>query len=271
MSGTDGTDGTVDGPVGDMTEEMADEFDTVAAWTADAVAEVGPDAAVPAGCRGSGSPAALRWLAGRMGLREGDRLLDSGAGVGGPAELAAREHGVRPTLVEPMVGACRAAARLFGRPTAAALGDALPFRDRAFDAAWSLGVLCTLTGPGAQTGMLRELARVVVPGAPVGLLVFVRTAEELPDQPSGNHFPRPEELTAMLDEAGLELLEEARLADFPDPEEAWSEAVERVEQVLAREHGHDDRFRTAEEQSATMGRLLGSGSVSGRLYVARRP
>jgi SAM-dependent methyltransferase len=168
-----------------------------------------------------------------------------------------------------MVGACRAAARLFGHPTAAASGDALPFRDGAFDAAWSLGVLCTLPGPSAQTGMLRELARVVVPGGAVGLLVFVRTVEELPDQPSGNNFPRHEELLAMLGEAGLEPVEEALLADFPDPNDDWSDAVQRVEEVVERVHGHDERFKTAQEQSATMGRLLGSGRVAGRLYVTR--
>ena len=95
-------------------EAMADEFDTVAWWTASAVAELGEDHALPAACRGSGSPAALDWLATSMGLREGLRLLDSGAGVGGPAEHAARSYGVRPTLAEPMEGACRAARRAAG-------------------------------------------------------------------------------------------------------------------------------------------------------------
>jgi SAM-dependent methyltransferase len=256
--------------VSDITDEMADEFDTVASWTADAVAEVGPDAAVPAGCRGSGSPAALRWLAERMGLTTGTRLLDSGAGVGGPAELVARERGVLPTLVEPMVGACRAAVRLFGHPTAAGSADALPFRAGAFDAAWSLGVLCTLPGRSEQTALLRELARVVAAGGPVGLLVFVRTTDELDDQPSGNHFPDRDGLLAMLEEAGLEVADEALLADFPDPEDAWQEAADRVEQAVQRAHGHDERWRVAEEQSATMGRLLGSGRVVGRLYVARQ-
>ena len=44
-----------------MSEEpMVEEFDTVASWTADAVQELGQDHALPAACRGSGSPAALR-------------------------------------------------------------------------------------------------------------------------------------------------------------------------------------------------------------------
>ncbi|MGA8995526.1 MAG: hypothetical protein WB441_14585, partial [Nocardioidaceae bacterium] len=57
-------------------EPMVDEFDTLPQWTADAVREVGPGAAVPAGCRGSGSPEALRWLGRTMGLHDGVRLLD---------------------------------------------------------------------------------------------------------------------------------------------------------------------------------------------------
>ena len=69
-----------------MSEEpMVEEFDTVASWTADAVEELGQDHALPAACRGSGSPAALRWLADRMGLAPGMRLLDSGAGLPGAA------------------------------------------------------------------------------------------------------------------------------------------------------------------------------------------
>ena len=39
------------------------EFDLLAGWTEDAVGELGPEFAIPAGCRGSGSPSDLAWLA----------------------------------------------------------------------------------------------------------------------------------------------------------------------------------------------------------------
>ncbi|HSU11392.1 MAG TPA: hypothetical protein VLK57_19495, partial [Pseudonocardia sp.] len=39
------------------------EFDLLASWTEDAVRELGPEYAIPAGCRGSGSPSDLAWLA----------------------------------------------------------------------------------------------------------------------------------------------------------------------------------------------------------------
>src|SRR5918998_6535932 len=95
---------------------MHAEFDSVAAWTAEVALDLGPDHHIPAGCRGSGSPGALRWLLDRLEVSEGDRMLDCGAGVGGPAAFAAAEVGARPVLSEPESGACRAARRLFGFP-----------------------------------------------------------------------------------------------------------------------------------------------------------
>jgi SAM-dependent methyltransferase len=247
-------------------EPMADEFDTMPVWTADAVEAVGPEAAVPAGCRGSGTPEALRWLAAGMGLAAGMRLLDSGAGVGGPSELVARERGVSPVLVDPMVGACRAAARLFGRPVAAAAGERLPFAAGTFDAAWSIGVLCTVPD---KRPVLAELRRVVRDGSPVGLLVFVRGGRTLPERPEGNHFPALDELTGLLDDAGLRVEDRAVLADFPEPPPPWQDLVDRVDAVVERDHGHDERFRTAQQQQESIGRLLGDGLVTGHLVVCR--
>ncbi|MEP7088954.1 MAG: methyltransferase domain-containing protein [Nocardioidaceae bacterium] len=248
------------------TEPVQDEFDTMARWTADAVAEVGPGAGLPAGCRGSGTPEALRWLARTMGLRDGMTLVDSGAGVGGPSELAAREFAVSPVLTDPMRGACAAAARIFGRPTAVADGGRLPFGAAAFDAAWSIGVLCTVED---KAPVLAELRRVVGTGSPVGFLVFVRTRASLPEQPEGNHFPSLQELTALIEAAGLSAIDQAALADFPEPPEEWQDLADRVDAVTERDHGEDERFRTAQEQSAAIGSLLADGLVEGRLLVAR--
>lgn len=246
-------------------DAMVDEFDTFATWTADAVAELGPDHALPAACRGSGSPAALDWLAARLGLVRGTRLLDSGAGVGGPAEHATRELGVDATLVEPMEGACRAAVRLFGRPVVVGDGAALPFADGSFDAAWSLGVLCTVDDKARH---LAELARVVGPG-PVGLLVFVRTVDRLDDQPEGNSFPSRLELDDDLRRAGLHVVAETGVDDLPGAPDTWQRAVAEVEEVIERDHGDEDGYAVASRQSAHVGRLLSEGLVVGRLLVCR--
>lgn len=245
-------------------EAMTDEFGTMAAWTADAVAELGPEHAVPAACRGSGSPAALGWLAERLRLRAGTRLLDCGAGVGGPAELAARRFGVRPVLAEPMQAACRASARLFGHPVLAAAGERLPFAEGVFDAVWSLGVLCTAPD---QAGLLAELHRVTSPGGRLGLLVYLRTVDRLPEQPEGNDFRTAAELDQLLSDARLAVLEQAELTDFAAPEPDWQAAADRVDDLIEKRHGHDPRWRTARHQEQVIGRLISDGLVAGRLLV----
>ncbi|MCW2769019.1 MAG: SAM-dependent methyltransferase [Aeromicrobium sp.] len=248
-------------------EPMADEFDTVAWWTASAVAELGEDHALPAACRGSGSPAGLDWLAASMGLAPGMRLLDSGAGVGGPAEHVARSCGVRPVLAEPMEGACRAARRLFDHPVVVADGLALPFPGAVFDAAWSLGVLCTIEDKRAY---LTELRRAVVPGGAVGLLVYARTVESLPDQPEGNHFPSRTELLDDLRATGLTLVAETLLTDVPGTPDDWDRAAARVEQVVERDHHDDERWQRAQSQQETIVRLIGDELVVGLLVTCRR-
>ena len=146
-------------------EAMETEFGTVAGWTEEAVRALGPEFAVPAGCRGSGSEGALRWLADALQLTDGARVLDSGAGVGGPAGWLAAERGVRPVCVEPMAAAVHASATLFGLPSVVALSQSLPLADGTFDAAWCLGVLCTMEEKAA---LLAELHRVLDDGAGVG-------------------------------------------------------------------------------------------------------
>lgn len=249
-------------------DAMVEEFDTYATWTADAVLELGDEHALPAACRGSGSPAALDWLADKMGLARGTRLLDSGAGVGGPTEHVARGLGVVPTLVEPMEGACRASARLFGHPVVVGDGAALPFADGVFEAAWSLGVLCTVDDKAL---LLSELVRVVQPGAPVGLLVFQRQVEQLDEQPEGNSFPSADELAAHLRHAGLEVVDEAWVSDLPPTPEDWKQAVAEVEDVIERDHGDEDGFQVAQRQSALVGALMRDGLVADRLLVCRTP
>jgi SAM-dependent methyltransferase len=243
---------------------MESEFGTVAGWTEEAVRALGPEHAVPAGCRGSGSEGALRWLADRLDLRPGTRVLDDGAGVGGPAGWLAAERGVRPVCAEPMTAAARAAHRLFGLPSVAAVAQALPFPDAAFDAAWCLGVLCTTSD---KAGALAELRRVLRPGGRLGLLVFVADRPLPPPLPEGNEFPTAGELTDALDAAGLRLLEAAD-ADLGDSPPEWSERADAVDAEVARRHGADPRWQEAQEQARRVGRLLSTGALRAWLGVA---
>lgn len=243
---------------------MKAEFDTVAGWTADAALDLGPEFHLPAGCRGSGSPGALRWLIDRLDLTATDAMVDVGAGVGGPAAFAEAEAGVHPVLSEPEVGACRAARKLFGLPVLQAASE-LPFASASFDAAWSLGVLCTVPD---QPLLLRELHRVLQPGGRLGLLVFVARAP-LPEQPVGNDFPTEERLRDLLDEAGLVVENSASAADFAGLPLHWREHADAVDAELERRHGADSVWQTAEQQSAVIGRLLSAGDLAGTLLVAR--
>lgn len=249
-----------------LAEPMMDEFDTIAYWTASAVAELGDDHALPAACRGSGSPDALDWLASSMGLTSDTRLLDSGAGVGGPAEYVARTRGVRPVLAEYMEGACRAARRLFGLPVVVADGLHLPVADAAFDAVWSLGVLCTIDD---KRTYLAELHRAVAPGGAVGLLVYTRAVDTLPDQPDGNSFPSRAELVDDLAATGLTVVDELLLADLPSTPDDWNRAANEVEAVVERDHHDDERWARAASQQETIVGLIRDELVVGLLVSCR--
>ncbi|TRW78244.1 class I SAM-dependent methyltransferase [Mycolicibacterium sp. 018/SC-01/001] len=247
---------------------MSAEFDTVASWTAEVATDLGPAYHVPAGCRGSGNPAALDWLIEHLALRAGERLLDCGAGVGGPAAYAVERRPVSPVLVDPEHGACAAAASLFGYPTVQASADALPLADESVDAAWCLGVLCTMR---AHTAVLTELRRVVRSPGRIGVLVFVAQEDiASADRPDGNHFPTPVSLQRSLTAAGL--IVEARVAtsDLPAMPDDWQEKVKRVDDELERRHHGEPAWETSERQSTQMGDLLGAGRITGEVLSLRR-
>jgi SAM-dependent methyltransferase len=244
---------------------MKAEFDTVAEWTADVAFTLGPEYYLPAGCRGSGSPSSLRWLIDRLALSSGDRMLDCGAGVGGPAEFAAQESGVVPVLSEPEAGACRAAQRLFGFPVVRAASE-LPFATASFDVAWSLGVLCTVPD---QLHLLRELHRVLRPDGRLGLLVFVARSLPLSDQPAGNDFPTEDRLRTLLGDAHLRIENSATMLDFAASPDLWQDRADAVEAELDRRHHHDPVWQTAVRQSQLIGSLLDKGELVGTLVIAR--
>ena len=178
------------------------------------------------------------------------------------------EHtGVRPVLVEPEPGACRAAARLFGGFVIQADARKLPFPDAAAPVVWSLGVLCTLDGPQSQLAMLREMRRLARPGGRIGLLVYVATTPELDDPPEGNHFPTRGQLSALLSRANLRLLRRAEASDLPEASQDWRDRTAAVERELRRRYGGTPQLSEANEQSDRIGHLLRSGELTCELMV----
>ena len=251
--------------VGQMAQPMEDEFGTMARWTVEAVRALSPAHAVPAACRGSGTPAALDWLLERLDVSPTTRLLDVGAGLGGPTAYARGRMALRSLCVDPMPAACEGARSLLGLP--AVVGDAgrLPLADGAFDAAWSLGTLCTTEHKSRWLG---ELRRVVRDDAPVALLVLVGTPAAFAT-PWGNHFPSDEELVDLVVRAGFAITDRTWSAELPDADERWQSLEREVDEAVARCHGRDDRFVRVTEQEQVLGRLLDAGRIRGRLIVAR--
>ncbi|WP_193043799.1 class I SAM-dependent methyltransferase [Mycolicibacterium baixiangningiae] len=247
-----------------MTEAMDAEFDTVAEWTAQVAADLGPEYHIPAGCRGSGSPAALDWLIDQLALTSDDSLLDCGAGVGGPAAYAAQAVSLEPVLVEPEAGACRAARTLFGFPVVQAVGSALPLADACVDAAWSLGVLCTTPH---QVELLAEMRRTVRPPGRIALLAFVAREPLLTKQPEGNHFPTRAELTGLIGDAGLQIQKWRSTADLPGIPKEWTERVDAVTDALSDRHGTSRAWQLAERQSGRIADLLAEGALTGEMLV----
>ncbi|MCW0213902.1 MAG: class I SAM-dependent methyltransferase [Pseudonocardia sp.] len=252
-------------PAQDEGSAMEAEFDVVARWTREAVAELGPEHGIPAACRGSASPAALDWLARACGLRAGTRLVDVGGGMGGPAAYAARHVGARPLVVEPMPDAARTATAMLGCTAVVGSGDRVPVRAGRADAAWCLGVLCTVEDKAA---LLAELRRVLPAGGSLGLFVLVARVEDPPDPPDGNHFPTAARLGVLLGEAGFEVVDGVALTDLPSPDREWQDRVDRVEAAIEAAHGDSPRFAQARDQERRIAQLMGEGAISAELMAA---
>ena len=243
---------------------MSAEFNTVAEWTAKVAVDLGSAYRIPAACRGSGSPAALDWLINQLALSSGETLLDCGAGVGGPAGYAVKQRSVRPVLMEPEAGACRAARRLFGYPVVQAVASAVPFGDQSFDAAWSLGVLCTTS---LQLELLSELRRVVRAPGRIGLLVMVAATPVLDEQPDGNHFPTKQSLVDLVEKADLRIEAWDDTTGMRPPPQGWQRRDETVNEALSARHGHEPAWQVAKRQSKIISRLIADSQLSTELLV----
>jgi SAM-dependent methyltransferase len=247
--------------------ESADaEFDTFAEWTALVAKDLGQDFHIPAGCRGSGSPAVLDWLIEQLDLDSGETLLDCGAGVGGPAAYAAAQRGVRPVLVEPQTGGIQASRALFGFPAFRADASVLPFADEAFDAGWALGVLCTTE---SQLELLSELRRVVRPPGRIGLLVLVADELSPAGEPDNSFFPTVESLSDLVRRADLHVDAWRSAADIWDPPIEWRERLETFESELRARYGDQRAWQVAQRQSNLIAQLLGDSTIVPHVFSLR--
>jgi ubiquinone/menaquinone biosynthesis C-methylase UbiE len=136
-----------------------------------------------------GGRAATLELARLAALRPGERVLDVGGGLGGPARTLAGERGCHVTVLDLTEEYCHAGETLTARVgladrVAFRHGDAtaMPFADAAFDAVWTQHSSMNIADKAA---LYREVYRVVRPGGRLALHEIMAG----PARPI--HFPVP--------------------------------------------------------------------------------
>ena len=110
-------------------------------------------------------------------LQPGERVLDVGSGIGGPARFLASRYGVTVTAIDVTERFCRAAemltrgADLADRVTIVC-GDALslPFADESFDVVWTQAVSQNIFD---KRRFISELVRVLRPGGRAAMFEIV--------------------------------------------------------------------------------------------------
>ena len=207
------------------------------------------------------------FLAARLGLKPGMRVLDVGCGIGGPARNITRFSGAR---IEGVNNNDYQLAKMDRYNRAAGLdglcsgfkGDfmALEVEDAVYDAAYEIEATCH--APDKVTAF-REIYRVLKPGAPFAGYEWCLTDAFDSSDPrhcqlkheieTGNSLPdiaTIPELTNALQKAGFEILEAVDVASSGDPKTPWYLALK------------GDRLSLTSARRTTLGRYLGNRAVA---------
>src|SRR5581483_9310280 len=119
-------------------------------------------------------------LAERSGLHAGIRVLDAGAGIGGPARFLASRYGAEVLALDATERFCRVNERLCaatGLSTRVRVlcADAtrLPCDCAGFDLAWTQALIQSVPDKAA---LLKELRRVLIPGGRLSMYEVLRSS-----------------------------------------------------------------------------------------------
>jgi arsenite methyltransferase len=271
----------VTGPqvTGDPAEASDVKACCAAAYSRDAVALLLGESYHPGGL------ALTRRLAGALGLRPGQRVVDVASGPGATARLLAAEYGASVDGVEfgeASVERARAAAAAAGMSGRVRFhqGDAerLPLPDAFADAVVCECALCTFPGKDAAAA---EFARVLRPGGRVGITDVTVAAAGLPAELTTMTAwvaciagARPaEDYAAILGAAGL------RVVSTEAHDDALARMIGQIEaRVRLLRMTAADRLAAAGvdagavlRYAALAGRAVADGLIGYRLLAAEKP
>lgn len=164
-----------------------------------------------------GFPATVE-LADRLPVKAGDRILDIGCGIGGPARYFSKRFGCRVTGIDITPEFVETANRLTAmvgleRQVTIEQGDGqhLPYPDGVFDGAYAQHVTMNIADRG---GFFGEAYRVLKPGAFFALTEHGLGSTGEPHHPvpwsedgSGAYLVSPSQTRTLLETAGFERIE----------------------------------------------------------------
>lgn len=226
-----------------------------------------------------GGRAATIHAAAKMGLEADDHVLDVGCGIGGASRYMASTIGCRVTgidLTPEYIAAAEELARRTGLGdrisyrVASALG--MPFQDAAFDAAITIHVAMNIKD---RAGLYGEVARVLKPRATFCIYDVMKGEKDglqypVPwaETPATSHLTPPQEMQALLCDAGFEVREVEDRTAF-----GIAFFRERLADTAAGASPlglHIVMGATAREKLANMLASLENGSIAPVVMIARK-
>jgi SAM-dependent methyltransferase len=182
-----------------------------------------------------GALGATRALAQLGQLAAGERVLDMGGGLGGPARTLAVEYGCRVTVVdptEPFIRAGQALTERLGLQSALEyfVGSSLavPFADESFDVVWTQNAGMNIAD---KAGLVAEQRRVLRPGGRLVFQeIFAGPGGELicpvpwARDPATSFLVPPDQVRTLLQAAGFEQQAWQPLAPDQPPASAQQQA-----------------------------------------------
>lgn len=183
-----------------------------------------------------------RFMASKLDLRSGMKVLDLGCGVGGPQREIVRFSGAKVVGVNNNPYQVERARKLTGKAGLTHLTDYfvcdfmdVPDQDGSYDAVFSIEASCCAPD---KVGVYGEVFRLLKPGGCFGAYEYCMTDRYDPDDArhqriksdleygGGLHgVAYPVEIDTALREAGFEILETCDLADDPGPGLPWYEPL----------------------------------------------